>query len=133
MRKLLAGTILATMTFAGCGVESSTGDGPGVPADSPEGGGSATEDAKITECATADENEFLGARAVVEFTNSGDSSRTYFATVNFESADGSELYDTGTASINGLGPGQSAKVEAQTFGDTLPEGTICKLAEVSSF
>ena len=68
---------------------------------------------------------------VVRVTNNSSKASDYMIEISAESADGSELFDSSTAVITALAPGQSTNAEAMPFTKELPTGAICKVKTVS--
>lgn len=77
-------------------------------------------------------DEYLGAEIPVTITNSGDKTYTYSVDVVAESPDGSTLYETGSAYVDNLAPGQSAQ-ESATFFDDVPTDAVFKVVNVERY
>jgi hypothetical protein len=93
----------------------------------------AVEDVAISECDLATTStELTVARGTV--TNHSSKASNYIITVAFESGGGATQYDTGTAFVNRLEPGQSTSFEAVSFqSEPPPTDTRCRLSEVDRF
>lgn len=92
-------------------------------------------DVTITACALPD-NEFLGPEAKLTVKNNSSKTSSYFISISFDSADGTQQLDTGIASVSNLGPGQSAEETASSLKSETREkaGAFkCKVTDVTRF
>jgi hypothetical protein len=62
-------------------------------------------------------------------TNHSAKASTYAITVKVDPADGKTQIDTAYATVDHLGPGQTAEADA-FMAKPIPDGAVCKVAEV---
>lgn len=94
-------------------------------------GNAGANDVVVSACGVAD-NQFEGAEATLTVTNSSSTSSSYIITVAFDSLDGTQQLDTGNATVETLGPNQSATTKAVSFKSEIRDQQFtCKVAEVN--
>ena len=112
-------------------VDDASDDG-GIPTFSDNDENPPGDDVSVAECGPAEGTGFM--RATVDVLNHSSEPSNYIITVAFESEDGSEQLDSGTALVNGLGPNQTTNVQAnalrQSPGDT---EFSCSINQVQRF
>jgi len=131
---------LGVLTVAASGDSSSneTGDSKSSSDPTSPAGGTpdAVQDVTVSACAHPSDNEFLGPQAKLSVKNNSSKPSNYIITVAFESPDGSQQVDTGTALVNDLAPGQTSQTDASSLKGDLRKTVKkfnCKVASVSRF
>lgn len=132
MALLGTGAVIVLACGGGAAVNTNSGSS-GVTS---KGSSDAKADVALTTCAMAS-NTFEGPEAALKITNNSSKPSNYIIEVAFVSKDGATQYDTGTAAVNGLAPGQSAnekatslKSEART---AAAAGFSCKVLNVTRY
>jgi hypothetical protein len=91
-------------------------------------GEEALGDAEITDCSPVD--GYFNAE--VEVTNSTEETRDYFVEVSFLSPDGSRELSSASATVNGLGPGETRSGAAEGF-EQADDRFTCEVTSVDRF
>jgi hypothetical protein len=88
-------------------------------------------DVTVSSCALAD-NQFEGPEAKLTVLNHSSKPSNYIITVAFQSKDGTQQLDTGTATVQTLQPNQSTNVSATSTNSSLrsQSGFTCKVTQV---
>lgn len=104
---------LTAVALTGCSVDSSGGSSPsGSKSGSDETKGKVLQHAKDVKITKCKRDQFGDLDAKVRITNHSSKASDYIVTVAFESQNGSEQIDTGTAIVDSLQPGQSTNQDA---------------------
>ena len=120
---LIGGAITAVVLFA-------VDDATDTIDDTFDTNNEALDSVEVTDCTRA-EDRLNSATAVLDVTNDGDGTATYFVTVAFESRNGNRQFGTGNATVSGLAAGNTT--EAETGGIVeIPDGQrfTCRVTNV---
>lgn len=131
--KVTLGVVAGAILLACGGGATTSGGGSEATAPKEEPG---LKDVTITSCAVST-NEFIGPEAKLKITNNSSKPSNYLITVAFNSPDGATQYDTGSASVSNLAPGQTAEETASSLkSETRAKakaGMTCKVTNVTRF